>query len=179
MADRDPFRLRVMKNLTAVLEAVAEDSNSDTAGGAQHTLAGKVFRGRNIFGEESPLPMIAILETPVAIDQLPAPEEQASSSGLWDISIQGFVKDDRENPTDPAYRLAADVIAALAAEKRRPAQERATKGKVQTPLLGETGVLDIIIGSPVHRPPDDISGKAYFWLQITLKVAEKHNEPYA
>ena len=175
----DPFRLRVMKNLTTLLEAVAEDSNSTGAvGGAQHTLAGKVFRGRNLFGESDPLPMIAILETPVAIDQLPAPEEQSSSSGLWDISIQGFAKDDKDNPTDPAYRLAADVIVALAAEKKRPARERQQYGKVRSPLLGEAGVLDIIIGSPVHRPPDDISGKAYFWLQISIKVAENHEQPY-
>jgi len=174
----DPFRLRVMKNLTTLLEGITESSNSPDDG-PQHNLSGHVFRGRNIFGETDPLPMIAILETPVAIDQLPAPEEQGASSGLWDISIQGFVKDDKENPTDPAYRLAADVIMALADEKRRPALERQSKGKVVTPLLGESGVLDIFIGSPVHRPPDDISGKAYFWLQITVKVAEKHNAPYA
>lgn len=170
----DPFRLRVVKNLTALL--AAQDSNS----GFNFNLTDAVFRGRNVFGEDDPLPMVSILETPIAAEQLPPPPEHAHvSTGDWDLLIQGFVKDDKKHPTDPAYLLAADVVQKLAAEKKRVETERRMKGKIQTPLLGEKGVLDIFIGSPVHRPPDDVSAKTYFWLQIRLRIAENLEDPYA
>jgi len=180
-----PLRLRVMMALTSLLEAISVDSNSaPDAPQYQNDLSGRVFRGRNLFGDGDPVPMIAILETPIANDQIPPPEESQESSGPWDISIQGFCKEDKINPTDPAYLLAADVIMALAAEKERPAAERKRYGRVMTPLLGVYGangkgaVTDIIIGSPVCRPPDEISGKAYFWLQVTIKLVEDLERPY-
>lgn len=185
----DPFRLRVMKALTAIIESVKpSDSNSATTaeeGTPQYRndLTGAVFRGRNLFGTNDPVPMVAILETPIPLDQIEPPEESPKSKGLWDISIQGFCKDDKDNPTDPAYILAADVIMALAHEKSRPARSRGATGKAAALLgilapNGKPAILDLRIGSPVCRPPDEISGKAYFWLGITLEVAEDLEKPY-
>lgn len=185
----DPFRLRVMKVLTEIIESVQpSDSNSATTASEglpqyRNNLAGAVFRGRNMFGTNDPVPMVAILETPIALDQIEPPEEAPKSTGLWDISIQGFCQDDKRNPTDPAYVLAADVIMALAYAKTQPARDRARTGKA-SPLLGilapngNPAILDLRIGSPVCRPPDDISGKSYFWLQITLELAEDLENPY-
>jgi len=185
MAYPDPFRLRVMKALTAVIQGVSpNDSNSDPDRPAYvNDLSQCVFRGRNLFGTNDPVPMIAILETPIALDQIEPPEESPKSKGLWDISIQGFAKDDKDNPTDPAYVLAADVIMALAHAKAAPNRTRSGTGKAE-PLLGivapngKPAILDLRIGSPVCRPPDEISGKAYFWLGITLEIAEDLEKPY-
>lgn len=179
MANDDPLRLRIMKALTALFETISTDSNS----GYHHDLAGKVFRGRDLFGDSDPVPMISILEKPIPLDQTPPPEDAPISTGLWEIMVQGFCEDDKKNPTDPAYVLSADVIRCLALEKKRVPEGRAARGKAP-PLLGVTAsngnaaVIDILIGSPVHRPPDGISGKAYFWLVISLKIAENLDDPW-
>ncbi len=186
MADvhEDPFRLRVMMALTDVLEGIS------ISGGYKHDMAGSVFRGRNIFGDAGgdeeggdPIPMISILEAPIAPEQIRPPEESSKSTGLWDLLIQGFVEDDKVNPTDPAYRLAADCTKALAIAKNATSAARHTGGKPQ-PIMGirapngNPAILDIYIGAPVCRPPDEVSGKAYFWLGITFKLAENLESPY-
>ena len=51
MADpNDPLRLRIQKALTAELEQVLDDKD--------RPLTGKVFRGRDHFGNSDPLPML-------------------------------------------------------------------------------------------------------------------------
>lgn len=51
----DPLRLRILKALTAEFEQMT-DANGES-------MAGKVFRGRDHFGNDDPLPMISILES--------------------------------------------------------------------------------------------------------------------
>lgn len=174
----DPFSLRVAKALTDVLKGIT------IANGYKHDLATSVFRGRNVYGEDDPLPVVSILEYPIAPDQNLAPLESDKSSGLWEWAIQGFVEDDKENPTDPAHRLAADVTKALAIAKRGPSAARQSQGFNNGGMLGvktdtgNPGVLEINIGRPVCRPPDEVSGKAYFWLTISLRTAENLAAPY-
>lgn len=173
----DPFRLRVMKNLTALIETVAPEDSNSASTGYVHNLSAAVFRGRSIFGDGDPVPMVSILEAPLAEDQLPQPSESAVSNGDWDLLIQGFAKDDKKNPTDPAYLLAADVVRVIASHKKDVADKRRTSGQAGV-LLGEKGVLSIQLGSPVCRPADDISNKAYFWLTLRIRVAENLEDPY-
>lgn len=185
---REPLRLRVMKAMQAVIEAQGitvygtEESTEDSNSGHGGTLADKVFRGRNWFGEDDPIPMIAILEKPIAPDQLVSPEEAAKSTGNWDLLIQGFCDDDSKNPSDPAYFLAADVITALAGEKSRVAAARRSTGKAPAIFNvyanGKPAVTDFQIGAPVCRPPDEISEKAYFWLQVSIRLVENLEDPF-
>lgn len=160
----DPFRLRVLKALTRALEEITEDN------GYRFDLAGKVFRGRDIFGDSDPLPMVSILEAIEEQKQLPAPQTGTTSTGPWELLVQGFVDDDFAHPTDPAHALMADV-------KRRLIAER-TKGRGYD-VLGMGGkVTDLKISHGVVRPPDEVSGKAYFWLRLTLEVVENLLDPY-
>lgn len=183
MPEAYPLRLRIMRSLTSLLETISEGDSNSAPTGYHHTLEGRVFRGRNIYGESDPLPMIAILETPIANDQVDSPPTSPHSTGDWDISIQGFCKDDKANPTDPAYLLVADVVRCLAKEKRKLEQGRTAAGPpALLNVLGANGkpaVLSMQIGSPVCRPPDEVSGKAYFWLAIRLKIAEDLENPYS
>ena len=160
-----PFRLRVLKALTAALEEISPDN------GYNFDLSGAVFRGRNIFGDDDPLPMVCILEAVDEEKQLPSPVGSGMTAGPWDLLLQGFVEDDRYNPTDPAHHLLAEVKQRLVMErqKQRPPN-----------MLGMSGrVTDMAIGHGIVRPGgDDVSAKAYFWLRITLTVVDNLADPY-
>lgn len=171
----NPLRLEVQKRLTALLEGIDTSDGYVIAAGYSGNLVGAVFRGRAMFGDSDPLPMLSVLEVPIPLDQIPAPRDSGYSSGRWELMVQGFVQDDRENPTDPAHILLADVKRALALESRKanyPGPD--TQG-----ILGlGRQVTAIFIGPGVVRPPDELSAKAYFWLTITLDLAEDLTDPY-
>lgn len=161
----EPFRLRVLKALSAALEEINPDN------GYTHDLRGNVFRGRDIFGESDPLPMVSILEAIDEKAQLPTPEAGPEGVGPWELLIQGFMEDDLVHPTDPAHFLMAEV-------KKRLVQERVRDR--QRNILGMGGkVTDLRISPGVVRPPDEDSAKAYFWLRLTLNVVENNLDPYS
>lgn len=177
----DPFRLRVQKALAACLEGVTPTN------GYSHDLTGKVFRGRLYFGDSDPLPCISILEAPVPLEQTPAPIPSTANSGDWVLLVQGFVEDDKKNPTDPAHQLMAEVKKRLINENKRILPD--TRGTPDPLGMGEGQVVDgakignaitkILVGPGVVRPPETaVSDKAYFWLNVTLKIAEDISRPF-
>lgn len=191
MPQTDPFRLRVLKAITAALKTITVDN------GYRHNLADVisfehgvtiteefVFRGRQQFGDDDPLPMVSVLEHPRALDpQTTASDQKQDRVGEWDLLIQGFVEDDPKNPTDPAHYLVADVIACLATEgkRRKPSLDG---GAGEPDILGLGYVMPcvtkITIGSPVVRPADGVnSSQAFFWLTLTLTLAEDVEKPFA
>lgn len=165
----DCLRLTILKRLTGIIEEVA------VADGYRHDLTGRVFRGRLVYGAETPLPSISILEAPIPLDQVPSAKDNPSQAGPWELVVQGWVTDDRENPTDPAHVLLADVKKRLALEKRKSNWDRPDQGILG---LGRC-VTGLYIGPGVVRPPEEISAKAYFWLSVTLDIAENMSDPYS
>jgi len=164
MAHTDPFRLRVLKALTTALQEITP------ANGYKHDLSSSVFRGRDLFGEDDPLPMVSILEATDEQDQVQSPRGSGDNFGVWGLLIQGFAEDDPENPTDPAHYLMADVKKRLAIERQ--------KG-VSFNILGMGGLVDKLEFSPgIVRPADAYSAKAYFWLRLDLTVVEDVTKPY-
>lgn len=166
----DPFRLRVQKALSAALEQIS------VANGDHHDLAGSVFRGRAIFGDDDPLPMLSILEEAIAPESNLGPVTSQAASGTYNLMIQGFVDDDKANPTDPAHLLLADV-------KKKLAQLRA-EARSDQGVLGfgrKAPVVDqLAFDGGVVRPPDgEVSARAYFWLRLTLTLIEDHENPFA
>jgi hypothetical protein len=165
MALANPIRLEVHKRMTEVLKEIT------VANGYASDIGDNVFRGRIVFGEETPIPSLAILEVPIPIDQLPSPRSAVVTKGPWELMVQGWVKDDRDNPTDNAHILMADV-------KKRLIQERAKID--EGGIFGlPRNVLEMYIGAGVVRPPEEISAKAYFWLTITLEFSENLADPYS
>lgn len=171
MAYTEPFRLRVLKSLTAVLEDISE------ANGYAHDLQGVVFRGRDVFGASDPLPMVSILESILEKDQLPPPPGAGVNKGPWELLIQGWTVDDEDNPTDPGQILMADVKKRLALETRRPFADGLRKGYDPLGMDGKITALRFSTG--VVRPADEVSSKAYFWLKLELDMVENLLEPYA
>jgi len=161
----EPFRLRVMKALSAALEEINPDN------GYMHDLRGRVFRGRDVFGDSDPIPMVSILEAIEEKERLQAPSAGTEAAGPWELLIQGFLDDDLIHPTDPAYFLIAEV-------KKRLMEERVRDRKYN--ILGMNGkVTDLRLSSGVVRPPDEESAKAYFWLRLTLDLVENLTDPFA
>ena len=166
-----PLRLRIQENLSDVIGTVVNHPDSPYS----YVLAGNVFRGRVLFGDNDPDAMACILEVPLPEEQFAGPGESTQTRGQWQLLIQGFVEDDRENPTDPAHWMMADVKVALA-------KEREKRRNLSDPTQGILGlgqhVLDLRIGAGVCRPPDELSAKAYFWLAVTLDLSEDLVNPY-
>lgn len=161
----DTFRLLVLKSLTDALSEIA------VAQGYQHDLAGKVFRGRALLTPEDGLPAVTINETPQMPETLEVPESPSAVTKL-NLLVQGFVRDDRENPTDPAYLLLGDV-------QKRLAQEKTTDGGFNILGFGER-ITSIQIGQGVVRPPDGVvSDTAFFYLPVKLTFTERFNDPFA
>lgn len=171
----DPLRLHVMKALCdALREITPANGYVLDFSGDEGTRDNKVYRGRAVFGDSDSVPMLSVLETPIPLDQIAPPSGSTLSSGGWELMIQGFLEDDKDNPTDPAYVALADVKKRLAVEKAKQKSQFANDG-----IFGVgKEVMDIQIGSGVCRPPDEISAKTYFWLLITLELAEDIERPY-
>lgn len=163
----EPRRLRILKSLTTALAEITP------ANGYRNNLSGfgTIIRGRAIFGENDPIPMVSILEPPLPPDRFRDPDESPATVGLWELVIQGFVQDEKDNPTDPAHILAADLLQRLALEKRKENGEPFA--------LGFRCIRRLIIGPPVVRPPDNvISSKAYCWISFTIDLVEDLTKPY-
>lgn len=165
----DPFRLRVQVALGAKLEEITTTLDA-------LSMAGRVFRGRTVFGPEDPLPMISILEEPIQEDSVESPTTGPEVLTRYRLMIQGFVADDPINPTDPAHYLMADVLAKLWEIKESGGETQrlfAFGPKANT-------VTGIDFGPGVVRPPDgEISEKAYFWLSVSFDLAERLDDPFA
>lgn len=175
MAYADPLRLRVIKALQATIQSVS------IAAGYKHDLAGKVFRGRRTFDQNDPLPMVCILEK---MDQPLAtanpPRGGTVQVNDWEISIQGFTKEDPLNPSDPAYRLSADVLKALVRERAKG--NLILAGDPALGLLGPSGsslVMELNVGPPVVVPDPDRSNACFFYAPVTLKISEDLEDPFS
>lgn len=172
--ETEVLRLRILKALVAVLEETGRDEpRFDIRDENDQPLAdmtGRVYRGRSIFGDGDDIPMLSILEVPIPLDQVPPPSDSPYSNGTWELLIQGFTKDDPENPTDPAHKL-------MAAVKKRLAEAKMV-GKGYRYLGFNKAVIDLRIGAGVVRPPDEVSAKAYFWLNVSLDITESLDDPF-
>lgn len=156
-------RLDILKKLTAHLEGIT------ISNGYAHDLAGKVYRGRERFGENftSRLPFLSILEAKATDYGNFADEEQVVRQDDWVLLVQGWVNDDPRNPTDPAYELVADVEKRLAMIIEHDSRGIDPKYPGVYRLGGM--IAKLTVAQPVVRPPEDaISDKAFFFLPIRV-----------
>lgn len=172
-----PLRLRIQEAITAVLATVPQ-TYGDT-----ETLDGHVFRGRAIFGDDDPLPMVCLLEDVDEKLQTPTPVGGKTTKFPWTLLIQGFTEDDRLNPSDPAQELMAlvrqrlmqECVKAQGTSPNRPPVSAAGQGP-----FGFGNVITEVRMSPgVVRPADEVNGKAYFWFKLTLEIVENGLDPFS
>ena len=170
------FRLAVLKAITDQIKTItpanlyAHDMSdfTDSVGRTQQ----RVFRGRDNFGTNDPIPMVSILEDPRAMEANNGSGGSPAAMNSFKLLIQGFVRDDADNPLDPAYNLSAEVIKALVQGK---------SNKYDILGFGHKApcVTGLSIGQPVHRPGgDEVSDVAYFLVGVTLTLAEILDQPF-
>lgn len=185
MTFETPFKLRALHALTDALKTitpangyVSDLSDFDPGDGVAQA---RVFRGRAWFGDDDPIPMVSVLEGTSPADEVDdePPVDTTTGEYDWTLLVQGFVNDDPQNPTDPAYVLMADVRRRLAAERKRKATGTHQFDPLGLGLAGKNRIVGLTIGPGVVRPTDDVSSKAYFWMTIVLRIVENASEPYS
>jgi len=182
MTEIYPLKLRILRAVTDSIKTVTvangygHDLGDFVDSSRDDELTPRVYRGRAWFGDGDPLPMISILEGKNPADFVAEPPATTTVSEYdWSIIVQGFVNDDKVNPTDPAYHLMADVRRCLAAEAKR----KDLMG-MQTPFgFTSNRISRVVVGPGVIRPADDTSAQAYFWFTLTLRIIDNPSTPYA
>lgn len=167
-------KLNILKKLTEHLEGINPDVDPDSP----YDLRGKVFRGRTTFGTEVDVPFLAILEAPRQIDPNGGGEAKLIQNEGWTLLIQGFARDDPENPFDPAYDLLAYVQRRLS-RITQEAPNGATGGlyKDEYRLGGILGLVRYQI--PIVRPgKDDVSDSAYFYMPVSIELTTDLSNPF-
>jgi hypothetical protein len=164
----DSLKLDILRALTAHLEGITPEN------GYSRDLAGRVFRGRAIFGAQDPVPALSILEAPRPTEAQYVAEDATLRAEDWVLLIQGWAEDDRQNPTDPAYQLMAEV-------ERRLSDIMFTRHGVGQGAAYRLGgrIGELLVTPGICRPPDQISSRAYFYLPCVVKLAFDIRAPFA
>lgn len=167
----DCKQLLILKRLSTWLEGITP------ANGYEYDLTGAVFRGRSVFGSETPVPCLSLLEAPKPEVAIGAAENDVLSAGEWILLLQGWAPDDVQNPTDPAYQLKAAVEMRLSDIIR-------TKPGMGTPAVPEAYFLGGLItglgiGPGVVRPADQVSSRAFFYIPLRISLVIDVRNPFA
>lgn len=160
----DSRQLDILKRLTAHLEGIT------VAAGYEFDLAGRVFRGRRLYGESDPIPMLSIVEhldPDIVINT--AGDNNRLRQETWILLVQGWVDSAKDQfPTDEAYQLKAAVMKRLF----RLIDIRPEDGTPLFPseyMLGvyHKSISDISVGPGiVSGPREGVSSKAFFYLPV-------------
>lgn len=196
----DPFRLRVLKGLSASLKQITpangyqfdfSDYSRTFADNGETATQERVFRGRTWFGTADPIPMLSILEGVDPASEVSEPPQMVAAGEFdWDLLVQGWVDDDKAHPTDPGAVALADVQKRLAFEVKRTLPGDPTERDIfglraswEAANPGQTyssrnQIVNLRFGMGVVRPADEVNDKAWFWLSVTPRLFVNPAYPY-
>ena len=176
----DPIKLQILKAVVDELKSITPTNGyvsnlADFDPGDGVTTA-RVYRGRAFFGDGDPVPMLSVLEATngeEVINEMVA--EKPLSEYWWPLIIQGWAKDDPENPTDPVYPLLRDVRKCFAKQVKRVA------GMNDRRIFGFSSehITGIRFGGGIVRPANEASAYAGFHLLLELCIVDNADEDYA
>lgn len=168
-----PHQLLVLKRLTTLLEA--------TPG---YDLKGRVYRGRQTFGEEAPVPSLSIIEgTP---DPAPDYANETLQKNAWLVLLQGWIESTSDlYPTDAVYTFKAAIQMQLAnISARKPGSpspldpDNYWLGKDSS---GAYLIADLKIGLGFvsgARQDQLASALPFFYLPLAIDLAYDSTNPY-
>lgn len=164
-----PKRLHVLKQLKTLLATIKPENGYVT------DIQGRVTIGVSEFGDETPVPMLSILESPNPDYGDFAGEGNGFRKDEWTLLVQGWIENDFINPTMPAYYLAADVEKCLS--------QTYSRNRFGQPIskfwhnLAEM-VNSVRVAPAVVRPPEGGSTKAWFYLPLRINLTVDTADPY-
>lgn len=169
-----PTRLLIVQRLQALLEGPL------LIKGVSTDMTGKVYRGRNILGEEAvgddQLPCLSIIESPRPDIAVFSGAGEGRSDALT-LLITGVCEDDKTVPGDNAYYLDAAVEEQLSKIVRM----KRSSGTAEFPehyMLGKL-ITGLALAPPVCRPEGDkLSSRATFFLPIRVGIGSLLEQPY-
>lgn len=143
-----------------------------------YNLADSVYRGRLTFGDEVELEFLALMEAPRQLNPNGGGLANLTQDEEWTLLIQGFGKEDRVHPTDPAYNLLSWV------QKRMSMVSEENKNGARGGVYPEVWRFGNTIGEvryqiPIVRPgQDDVSAAAYFYMPISVGIVTDLTNPF-
>lgn len=162
----DSKQLRIVKKLTSHLEMTPGYEGV------------RCYRGKLLVSAKEVEDCLSILEAPRPVVGQPAGHQGHKRLETWTLLVQGWPKDDKENPSDPAYMMKAAVeqwLYRIIAVKERD-------GLPIYPDLYLLGgdIVSLIIGQGVVRPPSEeaASRLAMFYLPLILEITTDVSNPY-
>lgn len=178
----DSKKLVILKRLTALLEGInptTVDPSDPDGGNYPEDLRGCVVRGRKVIGKEQRVPFLSLLESPKPEDVVGVGYDKVLRMGDWYVLLQGFVKDDKENPSDPAYDLCAVVEQRLSRMIAvTPVRDDNVPVAPEDYLLGGL-VMDVAIGQAVVSAPNEqVSANSFFYIPICFKIVTNISQPF-
>ena len=180
----DPKQLRILKMLTEHLEGI-NPGNDNPATNAPFTfdLQGKIVRGLAVLPVDEAEDKLSILEFPRQEFYVSADDEKLQRQEQWQLMVQGWPKNDPENPGDPAYAMKAEVevrLSMIAAQKpngRGPVYPNLYM--LPDPLSGEKQIMSLTIAPGVVRPPEDAASRlAMFYIPLIIGLRVDLTNPY-
>lgn len=175
----DPQKLTILKAVVDGLKTitpangyVSDLSDFDPGDGVDTS---RVYRGRAFFGAGDPVPMLSVLEAAFDDEVVNEPADEVPTSEYWwPLLIQGWIIDDKDNPTDPVYPLLADVRKYLSTQLKRHGSD-GWKSFFGMPS-------DLVVGLRFSggrvRPASELSAYAGFHLIVELRIIDKADKPY-
>lgn len=170
----DSRQLDILKRLTTHLRGITP------ANGYDFDLSTSVFRGRLIFGDSDPNPLVSIVEhltADVAVST--AEENRVLREETWVLLVQGWILYDVENPTDDAYQLKAAVEHRLG--QCIKTNNQGDPAFPDSYLLGlRKGITGMAIGPGVVSVAirQDASSRAFFYLPVGIGLAIDVSDPF-
>lgn len=162
----DPKQLRILKRLTLHLERTPGYEGV------------KVFRGKSVLSSRVAEDALSLLEAPRSLFGEGAGGGNFMRNEQWALLLQGWPKDDPENPSDPAYPFKAAVEKQLIEIVRN--DDPHGRGRTDSLYLlgGDIGSMEI--GQGIVRPVNQESGTsrlAEFFIPLLLEVQTDKRNP--
>lgn len=164
--DQEPKQLRILKKLCNHLELTSGYEGI------------RVKRGQMVVSAKDIEDCLSILEAPRPLVGLGAGENGVRRLESWTLLLQGWPKDDKENPSDPAYDLKAACEQWLS-------RIIAVDDSSGLPLYKDTYMLGgdisaLTIGQGLVRPPSEegASRLAMFFLPLIVEMTTDVRNPY-
>lgn len=164
----DSKQLRILKKLCAHLELTS---------GYDGIIC---HRGLSVISADNLMDTLSLLEAPRPVVGSAAGVGGPKRAEEWTLLLQGWPRDDKKNPSDPAYAMKAACEHQLSKLLQVNDDNTGVLNRDGAVLLGGD-ISSLTIGQGVVRPPNQeaASRLAMFYLPLILEITTDVRNPWA